>query len=278
MGKELPPVKTVENPEHRLIETVFLPAFLEDNPILEKRDPHYRDNLYSQGERLAKALLEGDWSVFAGQFLSEFAYHRHVVKQFEIPRHWSRWRGYDWGFAAPACMLWFAKEPTTGRVFVYNEFYAPGLTDPQQAESINDLTHQWEKFAFSFADPSVWTKRSVDIIAKSTYDVFIEHGIILTKADNNQERKAKRVHNALADIYDNKPGLQIFNTCTNLIAELEGLMSNPDNPERPLPNQADHAYDALCYGLTNYTAPSVTGKVIKYAEKTRNPFLTMKGI
>ena len=275
---ELPPVKTVENPEHRLIETVFLPAFLEDNPILEKRDPHYRDNLYAQGERLARALLKGDWSVFAGQFLSEFAYHRHVVKPFEIPRHCTRWRGYDWGFAAPFCMLWLAKEPTTGRVFVYKELYEPGLTDPQQAEKINEHTQNHERFSFNFADPSVWTKRSIDIIAKSTYDVFIDHQIYLTKADNNQERKAKRIHTALADIYDNEPGLKIFNTCTKLIAELEGLMSDPDHPERPLGNQADHAYDALCYALSDYTAPAVTGKVQKYAEKTQNPFLKMKGI
>ena len=275
---ELPPVKTVENPEHRLIDTVFLPAFLDDNPMLEQRDPGYRDRLFQQGDRLAKALLEGDWSVFAGQFLAEFAYHRHVVKPFEIPRTWTRFRGYDWGFAAPACMLWLAKEPSTGRIFVYQEFYEHSMTDPQQCEQINDMTQTHERFAFSFADPAVWTRRTVDIIAKSTYDVFLAHQILLTKADNDQERKAHRIRQALADIHDSKPGLQIFSSCRNLIAELEGLMSDPDHPEKPLANQADHAYDALCYALSNYTAPTITTRYKKKNTKNVSPFIGMKGI
>jgi len=275
---DLPPVKTVENPEHRLIETVFLPAFLEDNPILMERDPGYRDRLYQQGEQLARALLEGDWSVFAGQFLSEFAYHRHTIKPFEIPRTWTRFRGYDWGFASPACMLWLAKEPNTGRVFVYQEMYESKLTDPQQAEKINDMTEEWEKFSFSFADPSVWTKRSIDIIAKSTYDVFIEHSIYLVKADNNQLRKAQRLRAALGDIHDGEPGLKIFRTCKSLITELEGLMRNPDHPERPLPRQQDHAYDAICYALSNYTAPSITGIRKKNTKKPKSPLLGLRGI
>jgi hypothetical protein len=175
-------------------------------------------------------------------------------------------------------MLWLAKEPSTGRLFVYQEFYEPGMTDPQQAEAINDLTQTYEKFAFNFGDPAVWTKRTTDIIAKSTYDVFLEHQILLTKADNDQERKAHRIRQALADIHDGKPGLQIFTSCKNLIAELEGLMSDPDHPEKPLPNQADHAYDALCYALSNYTAPTITSRQRKKNVKRVSPFIGMKGI
>lgn len=275
---DLPQVKTVENPAHRLVETVFLPAFLEDNPLLTERDPGYRDRLYEQGEEIANALLEGDWSVFAGQFLSEFAYHRHVVTPFDIPRNWTRFRGYDYGFAAPVCMLWLAKEPSTGRIFVYRELYETGLTDPQQAEKVNDMTQDWERFAFTFGDPSAWTKRTTERVAKSTYDVFIQHQIYMVQADNNQERKAKRIRSALADIHDGEPGIKIFRTCKNLIAEIEGLMSDPLHPERPLPGQQDHAYDALCYALTNYMPPSVTGRPRKHNRKPQSPLLRAKGI
>jgi phage terminase large subunit len=275
---ELPPVKTVENPEHRLIETVFLPAFLEDNPLLEERDPGYRERLYQQGEILARALLEGDWSVFAGQFLSEFSYHRHVVKPFVIPRTWTRFRGFDWGFAAPACVLWLAKEPATGRLYIYNELYEAGLTDPQLAEKVNDMTESNERFSFTYADPSVWTKRTTGVIAKSTFDVFLEHQIYLIKADNNQERKSSRLRAALADIHDGEPGLKIFESCKNTIVELEGLMSDPDHLERPLPNQMDHAYDALCYALSNYSAPSVIGRSRKKTNKRKSPYAGMRGI
>ena len=274
----MPPIKTVENPEHRLIETIFLPAFLEDNPILEEKDPHYRENLYASGERLANALLDGDWSVFAGQFLSEFAYHRHVIKPFDIPRTWTRFRGYDYGFAAPCCMLWLAKEPNTGRIFVYNELYQTGLVDRNQAEKINDMTQDYEYFAFTFGGHDAWTKRTTGELARSTYDVFLDHQIYMTKADTNQDRKARRIHSALADIHDGEPGLKIFSTCDKLILELEGMMTNPNRPERPLPNQQDHAYDALCYALSNYSPPSVLDKKKVYTKHKKSPFEEMEGI
>jgi len=256
---DLPEVKTVENPHHRQVETVFLPAFLDDNPILTESDPGYADRLFQQGDRLARALLEGDWSVFAGQFFDEFAYHRHTCDYFEIPRSWSRFRGYDWGFAAPACMLWFAKEPATGRLFLYKEWYQAGFTDPHQAEAINDMTDEHERFTFTYADPSCWAKRTTEVIAKSTFDVFMTHQIYLTKADNNQMRKIKRLRQALGDIHDGEPGIKIFRSCVNTIGEIEGLMSNPDHPERWLNGQLDHAIDAFGYALSNYKPPTVTG-------------------
>lgn len=276
MMTDLPPVKTVTNPEHRLIESVFLPAFLEDNPILEERDPGYRERLYQQGERLAEALLNGNWSVFAGQFLSEFRFHEHVIKPFDIPSTWTRFRGYDWGFAAPFSMVWFAKDPDSHRIYLYKELYEYGMTDPQQAEMIKDNS-QGERYAFTYADPSIWTKRSTDIIAKSTYDVFIEHQILMSKADNNQERKAKRLRSALANIHDGKPGMQIFSSCEYCIIELEGLMSNPDRPEIPLPNQADHAYDAVCYALSRYTPPRLAGSRGQFKNQ-QSPLVGLKGI
>jgi hypothetical protein len=228
---------------------------------------------------LAKALLDGDWSVFAGQFLPEFAYHRHTCDPFEIPRTWSRFRGYDWGFAAPACMHWLAKEPSTGRLFLYKEFYQAGFTDPQQAEAINDMSETYERFAFTYADPSCWTKRTTEIIAKSTFDVFMEHQVYLVKADNNQLRKAKRLREALGDIHDGEPGIKIFRTCQNTIGELEGLMTNPDHPERPMTNQLDHAYDALCYALSNYTAPAITSRISRTSSGTsKRKQYTVKGL
>lgn len=277
MNTELPPIKSVENPEHRLIETVFLPAKLTDNPALTERDPEYEANLWAQGERLARALLDGDWSVFAGQFLPEFNYHTHTCEWFEPPRKWTRFRGYDWGFAAPCAMLWYAVDSASGRLYQYQELYEVGLTDPQQAERINKMSPPSERYAFSYADPAVWTKRTTEVIAKSTFDIFLEHGIYLTKADNNQERKAKRLRSALAPIHDGKPGLMIMRNCVNTITEFEGLMSDPDWPERPLTRQQDHAYDASCYALTNYMPPMVVN-FRKNNTQYKSPYLEDDGI
>ena len=41
--------------------------------------------------------------------------------------------------------------------------------------------------------------------------------------------------------------MQIFNTCPNLIKELQGIPLSKSNPEDVDTNSADHAYDALRY-------------------------------
>jgi hypothetical protein len=275
---ELPQVKTVETLDHKLTDTVFLPAFIEDNQMGLQRDPDYESRLELQDPRTYKALRNGDWSVFEGQFLPEFSYHVHVIKPFDLPREWARFRGYDWGFAAPAAMYWLAKDPATKRLYVYREFYQAGLTDPHQAERINEMTESWERFTFTYADPSAWTKRTVDLDAKSTYDVMLEHGILFTKADNDQIGKSKRLRAGLAPLIDGKPGIYIFDTCVSLIAELEGLLTDPDHPEKPLPNQTDHAYDALCYALTGYSPPIVKTEAEQNKPRWKNPYQGVKGL
>jgi len=44
-----------------------------------------------------------------------------------------------------------------------------------------------------------------------------------------------------------RPRLQIFNTCPNLIRELQGIPLSKTRPEDVDTNASDHAYDALRY-------------------------------
>ena len=68
-------------------------------------------------QRLRQAWLEGKWDVFQGQFFQEFvddpAHYRdrrftHVIEPFDIPREWSIWRSYDFGYAKPFSCGWWA--------------------------------------------------------------------------------------------------------------------------------------------------------------------------
>tara|TARA_R100001126_G_scaffold12811_1_gene6100 strand:- start:247 stop:588 length:342 start_codon:yes stop_codon:yes gene_type:complete len=51
------------------------------------------------------------------------------------------------------------------------------------------------------------------------------------------------------------PGIQIFNTCTNLIAQLPILPLDKRNPEDIDTHSEDHLYDALRYGLQSRPVP-----------------------
>ena len=51
------------------------------------------------------------------------------------------------------------------------------------------------------------------------------------------------------------PGIQIFNTCTNLIAQLPVLPLDKRNPEDIDTHSEDHLYDALRYGIQSRPVP-----------------------
>lgn len=270
-------VKTTLNPNDREQKTAFIPAFLEDNVIGLDRDPGYEDRLMARDPTTAEALRFGKWSVFAGQMFREFSKPIHVCAPVEIPLHWVRWRSIDWGWAAPWCCLWYAKDPDSRRVYVYREAYEVGLTDPRQAERIRELSLPGEKFTFTFADPSMWTKRTTEIIAKSTAQAYSENGVLLTKADNDQRSKISKTRQALANIHDSKPAVMIFDTCPNLIRTLPALMSDPKNPETILDGQEDHPWDSFAYGLTNWTAPNAPAPTDK-PKPQRSPLMGVKGL
>lgn len=87
---------------------IFIPARVWDNTILLNSDPGYIARLHEAGsENLVKAWLDGNWYVVDGAYL-DFDLQRHVVRNFELPGHWSRYRCGDWGSARPFAFYWFA--------------------------------------------------------------------------------------------------------------------------------------------------------------------------
>ena len=50
-----------------------------------------------------------------------------------------------------------------------------------------------------------------------------------------------KVHRLLANLPDGKPGLMIARNCTNLIKQIQNLVSDPRNPEDVDTKAEDHA-------------------------------------
>ncbi len=85
---------------------VFIPSKVVDNKYL---GDDYVANLFQVGsENLVKAWLTGDWSVIEGAFFPEWSTDRHVIRPFEIPGSWTRFRSADWGSAKPFSVGWWA--------------------------------------------------------------------------------------------------------------------------------------------------------------------------
>ncbi len=86
----------------------FIPARLADNPRLIANDPAYVPRLQQSGSAsLVRAWLEGDWSVIEGAFFDKWS-ARNIVAPFAVPGDWTRVRSFDWGYAAPFTVGWWA--------------------------------------------------------------------------------------------------------------------------------------------------------------------------
>lgn len=246
LDRDFPP--ELRNPVDFSPQFVFVPALPTDNPHLSR---NYWDELRSLPPDLARAWVDGDWNVFEGQAFGQFRPHEHIIKPFDVPRWWPRWRAIDWGYSAPFCCMWLTKNPDNSRVFAYRELYESGLTDRQQARAIREYTQRDEQIRTTFADPSMWSSKTQGFSVTSTADEYAAEGVPLTRADNDRLSGKRKIDRALGMLPDGKPGLLIFETCTNLIRTLPALPYDKRNVEDVDTNAEDHAYDALRYGFSD---------------------------
>ena len=233
---------------------IFIPAKLSDNKVLERRDPGYRATLEAQTEDIRRQLLEGDWSVFAGQVFREFRRDVHVVDPFVIPRDWRRWRALDFGYTNPACCLWLALGPDE-KVYVYRELYVTQMRASELAQKIVELS-RGENITLTLGDPACWAKTGHE--GESIEQTMRQNGLPMQRADNDRLAGKQRVHDYLTvfEGWDGKPAsrLKIFRSCVNLIRTLPQLVHDQTRPEDVDTDGEDHAYDALRYGLMNRPA------------------------
>lgn len=231
--------------------TRFIFTKYQENKFLDSGYVDYLDNL---GGLLGKLWRDGDFDVQAGMAFDNFNRDIYVYDDWDIGDDWIRMRGIDDGFTKPYCCLWMAKDPVTGRVVVYNEDYGENHTNGEQAERIKTMTPASERISITYADPAMWQKsHHTDSIVKSGADIYADHGIYLSRADNDRKAGLARIRELMRYKPDGMPGLIILSRCKNLIWQFENLPTDPRNPEDVDTDFEDHAYDALRYGTSGTT-------------------------
>lgn len=233
-----------------LFKRRFIPASLYDNPYL-LQDKNYERSLMSLPEDQRRKLLEGDWSVAEGAAFPEFRPHLHVCEPFDIPSSWRRFRAGDFGYASHSAVLWFAIEPGTETLYLYRELYVRRHTGRDLAKAILHA-EQGESMSYGVLDSSVWHQRGH--YGPSIAEEMIAEGVKWRPSDRTKGSRTagkNRLHELLkVDDYLQKPGIQIFNTCRNTIAQLPSIPLDPDGLDDIDPKYAeDHIYDALRYGI-----------------------------
>jgi len=262
---------------------VYIPSRVQDNKALLARDPDYVNRLYLVGsEALVKAWLTGDWNVVAGAFFDCFDTERHVIEPFEIPPHWVRFMGFDWGSARPFCAQWWAvsdgnpvyvpyreapnartRQFPQGAMILYREWY--GAKEGSSNEGLRMATadiargirerEYGEKIDFRVADPACW---KVDG-GPSHAEIMGRNGVSLRPADNSRIAGWTMVRDRLLGD-DGGPMLYAFNTAVDFIRTVPVLQHDDIRPEDIDTKSEDHSADAARYCVMArpwYRKPSV---------------------
>ncbi len=248
------------------LDRVFIPAKLADNPRLADSDPFYVARLRQTGSaQLVRAWLDGDWNVIEGAFFDKWS-ARNIVAPFRIPDLWTRLRSFDWGYAAPFSVGWWAvvSDPhdaggerpiPRGALVRYREWYGSngrpntGLRLDAEAVAAGILQRErGETIRLAVADPSIFRQDGGPSIGERMRRAQVG----FRPADNTRVGKAGALSGwdqlrARIVGTDGVPMLYVFDTCRDFIRTVPVLQHDAMRPEDLDTGAEDHIADEARY-------------------------------
>lgn len=239
-----------------VIDRVFIPARLQDNPKLLQNDPTYVMRLRETGSAtLVKAWLEGDWNGVDGTFFSEFSEEKHVLAgKLILPAHWTRFRAMDWGSAKPFSIGWYAVSDGTAllpkdAIVKYAEWYGwngkpnVGLKMSANlvAQGVRTRERDW-RISYGVADPSIFANNGGPSIA----EMMMVEACNWIRGDNARQAGWEQLRKRLAAV---DPLLYFHESCEATIRTLPYLQHDEKNAEDLDTDAEDHAADETRYAI-----------------------------
>ena len=242
----------------------FVQALVTDNRALMRQQPEYLKQLETLPPKLREAWLYGSWDVYEGQFFEDFRdapehyedrQWTHVIEPFDIPNTWRVYRSFDFGYAKPFSVGWWAVD-FDGRLYRILELYGcvPGEPDtgvrwtPEQIfEQIRttEATHPYlrGRDIRGVADPAIWDASRGDSIA----DIADRYGVYFEPGDHKRLPGWMQVHYRLAFDAAGLPMLYGFRNCRDTRRTLPLLRYDAHAPEDVDTRQEDHIADEIRY-------------------------------
>jgi PBSX family phage terminase large subunit len=240
--------KDDENPD----DYEFVQAKVTDNKVLMELDPDYIKFLRNLPPKQRAAWLEGSWEIYSGQYFSEFQHNpdgyesrrwTHVIHPIKIRRHWTIYRGLDWGFFRPFSVGWYAVDEE-GIMYRFRELYG---VQKSGKESIANEGVQWppEKVfktiaeiensdpdlkgreIIGIADPAIFQSQTGVSIA----DTAMQCGVYFRPGDNTRIPGWMQCRYRLQFNEDGIPRFYVFDTCKEFIRTITTLQHDERNVE-----------------------------------------------
>jgi len=170
----------------------------------------------------------------AGLIYDNFDEDKHVVDDFEIPAHWPRFMGQDYGGVNTAT-VYLAQNPKDGRFYLYREYWEGGRTANQHVEAmLRGEPGQPTTYGGAFSEGQ-WRNEfnAAGLLVKRPLVSEVEVGI-------------NRVYGLIAN-----DRLRIFRSCGHTRDQMSAYSRELDEAGEPTENIEDknsyHLLDALRY-------------------------------
>ena len=241
----------------------FIQALVDDNTALMEAQPDYVAQLDALPEKLREAWRFGRWDVFEGQVFAEFVddpeHYRdrvqtHVIEPFKIPDSWKIYRGFDWGYAKPFSVGWYAVDHDNV-MYRFREMYGcTGEADRGVEWTVQRVANEIRRIEETdaqlkgrqitgIADPAIWQEDGGESIAETMQ----RQRVYFHKADHKRLPGKMQCHYRLAFNDEGIPRFYVFNTCKHFIRTIPALIYSETDVEDVDTKMEDHIYDEWRY-------------------------------
>lgn len=238
----------------------FIFAKAEDNVIMLQRNPDYLSDISMMAN--SDAMRYGDWNILGGCYFDNFDEKLHMVKPFNIPKHWQMYRSFDYGLDMFACFWWAIDED--GRAWCIRSYEQEGLNIQDAAREALHHTLRSEKITITFAPPDMWNRQKES--GKTMAEIFSNYGLPIVRADNNRVQGHMIMRSMLEpiplkdpwviELYGGAekapkklPALMFFNTCAGAAEDIQSIQHDENNPNDCAkdPHDITHCVDGVRY-------------------------------
>lgn len=241
----------------------FIQALVDDNTALMEAQPDYVAQLDALPEKLREAWRFGRWDVFEGQVFAEFVddpehykdrVQTHVIEPFKIPDSWKIYRGFDWGYAKPFSVGWYAIDHDNV-MYRFREMYGcTGEADRGVEWTVQRVANEIRRIEETdaqlkgrqitgVADPAIWQEDGGESIAETMQ----RQRVYFHKADHKRLPGKMQCHYRLAFNDEGIPRFYVFNTCKHFIRTIPALIYSETDVEDVDTKMEDHIYDEWRY-------------------------------
>lgn len=265
---------------------IFVPATLDDNPVLMDNDPAYGNmlnQLKDTDEALYKAWRLGDWEVFAGQVFTEFDRNKHIINNFadlgissEDFEEAVKVISMDWGYSDDTAIYitaWINGQAVTYKEWIGNKTLA---TDWGKIlyDYIMDNETRIDYFIYPDDMESMKNGKNspIDDIMEWINRLPID---LQPKVEKMGREAGSRMirQQATHKFLLKDPVIKIFKSCKKLIEVLPELVYDEDRKEE-IDTDTDHSltnpYDGWSYGL-RWLYERKDGELLKPATRLKKP-------